>query len=181
MRLALAYSSLSPIILLLGIRGEGLLRLPDLLFFCGCMLGAMVGLVVIPWYIISRAKSDRVTKPLEVGSITLNKDHPMVYSVAVILPLWAANVDDWRNALAAFVAFLMIWALFTVSDLHHANLTLRILGYKIYTVDPPPKAGLLGGSSFLVLSKRTHGSTTKILHTKILDSALLIEDSSPKE
>ncbi len=169
----MAFSCLSPALLLLGIRGEGLDRLPDGLFFGACIAASVAGMAwpIIYLRIQENKKSDAT---LEVGSITPNPDHPFVYAIAVILPIWAGNTDDWRNALATFVAFLMVWLLFAISDLHHSNLILRLFGYQIYTVTPPEKAGSLGAAPYVVLSRDHLTSATEMIHVRTLDSKLVV-------
>ena len=114
---------------------NGLARVPDHWYFFGCIFVALIGLV-FPIVYLSRMEKKPSDTTLEVGEITANPEHPFVYAIAVILPIWAGNTDDWRNALATLVAFFIVWSLFATSDLHHSNLVLRLTGYQIYTVTP---------------------------------------------
>lgn len=176
----MAFSCLCPAILLLGIRGEGLKRLPDSWYLAACLVVALAGMAV-PLVILYRYRKGPSNITLEVGGITANPEHPFVYAIAVILPIWAGNTDDWRNALATLTAFFIVWILFAISNLHHSNLVLRLFGYQIYTITPPAIASAQGAIPYIVLSREHLTAATTHIDARILDSNLVIHIPSSQQ
>jgi hypothetical protein len=72
-----------------------------------------------------------------VGASEDHRDHLIVYLVAMLTPLYQAELKTTRDALANVASLLIIVFLFVHLRLHYMNLLFAFRGYRVYTVSPP--------------------------------------------
>lgn len=172
----MALSTISPAIILLGIKGIG----PDVAFCseiqfrCFCIATGLVSGFLLPWIAIHLWCPNAVQKTLENVTVTEGGDHMIVYSVAVVLPLWAGETGNDAELLATGCAFLLVWFLIASSNLHHANLYLRLRGYRFFAACPSEQHTAAFADSFLILARRNIGGHANILFCSVLDGKLLV-------
>lgn len=143
-RLLMVLSSVSPLFILWAIRGNSLI--PDLYFigFCAVM-------VLLPnaflWLRIRRAKKQRDTREITVGSADDHRDHILVYLFAMLLPFYSQDLGNTRDLAATLAALAFIVFLFWHLNLHYMNLLFAALGYRVFTVYPPVDGNPLTGKT----------------------------------
>ncbi len=147
-RLSMVLSSISPLFILWGIRGNTLM--PDKYFVTFCIL-----MVVIPYIFLGiriwmvRKREDK--RELVVGSVEDNRSHLLVYLFAMLLPLYTAEIGTWREFIAIMVALVFIVFLFWHLNLHYMNILFAIFNYHIYTIYPPEDNNPLSGKENYIL------------------------------
>lgn len=172
----MALSTISPALALLGIKGIGeeVTFCSEAAFRVACVVaGAVLG-VLLPWLLLTWLGTNGIQKTLENMTVTEGGDHMIVYSVAVILPLWAGDTGSNAELLATGCAFALVWLLIASSNLHHANLYLRLRGYRFFTADPPEGHSRSLSDSFLILSHSDITGRGMKLFCSVLDGKLLV-------
>lgn len=151
-RLLMVLSSMAPLFVLWAIRGVKVM--PEKYFILIC--GLLVFIPNIFLYIRLRsAKKHGDTKTVTIGTADDHRDHLLVYLFAMLIPLYDANLGGCRDFAATVVAFIFIVFLFWHLNLHYMNLLFAIFGYRVFTVQPPPKDDEISGKdNFIILTKR---------------------------
>jgi hypothetical protein len=155
-RLLLVWSSLSPVFLLWAIRGVN--QIPDIIWAPACLtIFALPNLIL--WAFFSRAKRNKNEQTITIKSSKDQREHLLTYLFAMLIPLFDANLDGYRDLTAVFAAFLFILFLFWHMRLHYMNLFFAMFGYRIFTVEAlsgtkPDSGGTARLVTFAVLSKR---------------------------
>jgi hypothetical protein len=156
-RLMMVLASVSPVFILWGLRGSKLL--PDWLWIMAC-LALVIGPNLFLFWRIKTAKRLRETAELVVGEARDNREHLLVYLFAMLLPLYAIDLNDLRQFAAAFAALIFIVFLFWHLDLHYMNLLFAVFGYRVFTISSPDDGNPHSGRERQVLiTKRTCLST----------------------
>lgn len=150
-RLLMVLSSISPLFILLAIRGIKLI--PDIYFLPFCAL-----MVIVPnlflWLRIRTARKLRETKEIVVGAAEDHRDHLLVYLFSMLLPFYATDLGVWRDLAATVAALGFIVFLFWHLNLHYMNLLFAIFGYRVFTINPLVDGNPLSGKISLVLITR---------------------------
>src|SRR5579885_2863579 len=106
-RLLMVLSSISPLFILWGIRGNSLI--PDRYFLTFCAL-----MVVLPniflWMRVKTARKLQEKREIVVGAAEDHRDHLLVYLFAMLLPLYAIDFRAWRDVfgLIGFYCFSVL-------------------------------------------------------------------------
>ncbi|GIW56949.1 MAG: hypothetical protein KatS3mg082_3353 [Nitrospiraceae bacterium] len=150
-RLLMVLSSISPLFILWGIRGNNLI--PD-----GWFIGFCALMVILPnlflWWRICTAKRQKDKREISVGAADDHRDHLLVYLFAMLLPFYSTNIGTWRDLGATLAALAFIVFLFWHLNLHYMNLVFAALGYRVFTLYPPDDGNPLTGKMPLVLITR---------------------------
>lgn len=171
-RLLMVLSSISPLFILWGIRGNDLV--PDSIFLsvCACM-------VLLPnlflWLRIQTVKSLNEKRELLIGSAEDHREHLLVYLFAMLLPFYGADLASFRDLMAVLAALGFIVFLFWHLNLHYMNLLFAIFGYRVFTVNPPQDGNLLTGkTSWIVITRRISlESVEKIFAYRLSDTVYM--------
>ena len=147
-RLLMVLSSISPLFILWAIRGNSLI--PDYWFIGFCLLmisipNAMLGLRIYT------AKKNNDKREITVGSADDHREHLLVYLFAMLLPFYSENLNNWRYFSSSIAALAFIVFLFWHLNLHYMNLLFAILGYRVFTIQPPNDGNPLTSKTSLVL------------------------------
>lgn len=153
-RLLMVLSSISPLFILWGIRGNPLI--PDRYFlpFCAVM-------VVIPnLFLLIRIQTAiklNEKRELVIGTAEDHREHLLVYLFTMLLPFYAAEMSTWRDFSAVILALSFIVFLFWHLNLHYMNLFLAARDYRVFTINPAADNNLLSGkSSFVLITRRKY-------------------------
>lgn len=150
-RLLMVMSSISPLFILLAIRGSSLV--PD-----AWLIGICVFLVVVPngflWLRVRTAVKHMDRRELHVGSSDDHRDHILVYLFAMLLPFYSEDLETWRNLWSSVAALGFIVFLFWHLNLHYMNLVFALFGYRVFTVYAPDDGNPLTGRTGCVLITR---------------------------
>ena len=133
-RLIMVLSSMSPLFLLWGIRGNDLISDKYFLPFCGIMVifpYSFLGLRI--WF----SKKQEDCRELIVGKAEDHRNHVLVYLFAMLLPFYASDTETWREFAALLTALVFIIFLFWHLNLHYMNLIFALLDYHVFTIQPP--------------------------------------------
>lgn len=156
-RLLMVLSSISPLFILWGIRGNKLVPDPYFLAFCAFM-------VVVPnvflWFRIITAQRLQEKRQLVVGKAEDHRDHLLVYLFAMLLPFYTTEFGNWRDLTAVLVALGFIVFLFWHLNLHYMNVVFAAFGYRVFTLYSPEDDNPLSGKTSQVLITRRVGLST---------------------
>ncbi|MHA1228800.1 MAG: hypothetical protein ACTSPV_18910 [Candidatus Hodarchaeales archaeon] len=171
-RLLMVLSSLSPLFILWGIRGNPLIS--DKYFITFCVL-----MVIVPYTVlglrIRTAKKQNDKRELVMGRVEDNRNHLLVYLFAMLLPLYATEIGTWREFSAVIVALGFIVFIFWHLNLHYINIVFAILNYHIYTVYSPEEGYPTGSrENFILITPRTSLSKhASIVATRISNTVYI--------
>ncbi|MGH7307231.1 MAG: hypothetical protein ACREK6_00895 [Candidatus Rokuibacteriota bacterium] len=150
-RLLMVLSSMSPLFLLWAIRGNSFVPDRYLLTVCAVMLvlpNLFLGLR------IRAAIGANDKREIAIGTAEDHRDHLLVYLFSMLLPFYAAELRNERDVAAVLVALAFIVFLFWHLNLHYMNVLFAAMGYRVFSVSPPPGNNLLSGRSGLVVIAR---------------------------
>lgn len=131
-RLMMVIGSLSPFFLLSAIKGSDIID--DLTLIGICSL-----LIIIPnsllYLRITSARKANDIRTFTVKKLSDNREHLLVYLFAVLVPLYQASLDTWRDIGLIIVVLGFVVFLFMHLNLHYMNFVFALKGYKIYTLE----------------------------------------------
>lgn len=134
LRLIFVWGSFAPLFVLWAIRGIN----PSVGIPANWFLGAMAILALLPNLLLMirwrLAESKKISATAVVVSATDNREHLIVYLIALMLPLYDANLSSAREVVAVLAAFLIIMLMFWRSNLHYLNLFFALFGYRVFTL-----------------------------------------------
>ena len=154
LRLLMVLSSISPLFILLAIRGNSLV--PDYYFEITCIL-----LVAIPnfflWLRIRIARRNEGIHQRMIGRSDNHSYHVLIYLLAILLPFYRQELDLWRELGAITAALILIALLFWIFNLHYMNLAFALFGYRVFIVHPPENAGpYTENISWMLITRRSN-------------------------
>ena len=117
-------SSLSPLFVLLAIRGNAVLS--DIWFVTGCTLMTLLPNGFL-WLRIARARSDKDERSLVAGASEDHRGHVLVYLFAILLPFYQQELESVRDLVAMGLALIFIVYLFWYLNLHYMNIFFRTI------------------------------------------------------
>jgi hypothetical protein len=150
-RLLMVLSSISPLFILWGIRGNSLIADRYLVGFCLLMVVLPNAFLLLR---IRTARNLREKREITVGLAEDHRDHLLVYLFAMLLPVYAFELSTWRDLAAAVAALAFIVFLFWHLNLHYMNLMFAARGYRVFTVSPPADENPFTGRASQVLITR---------------------------
>jgi len=141
-RLMMVLSSISPLFMLWAIRGTSLID--DYYFALICALMIVVPNAILYWR-IKYAIKDKKPREIIVGSAEDQRSHLLVYLFAMLLPLYAVDLNTWRDMATTLAALAFIVFLFWHLNLHYMNLLFAFRGYRVFSIttnrDGSPASG----------------------------------------
>ena len=151
-RLLMVLSSLSPLFILLAVRGNSLF--PDIYFIGVCVLMAIIPTIFL-YGRIHMAQREKDKRELIVGASEDHRSHVLVYLFATLLPFYREELATCRDLAAMFLALAFIVFLFLYLNLHYMNLFFVIFGYRVFTVSSPQDENLYTGREpFILITRR---------------------------
>ncbi len=147
-RLMMVLSSISPLFILWAIRGNGLIPEYVLLGFCTFMV---VAPSVYLWRRILTAKRLKQLRSIAVEKGEDHRNHLLVYLFAMLLPLYAVDLETWRDLSTAMAALSFIVFLFWHLNLHYMNILFAVFGFHVFTIYPQKNDNPLSGKMSVVL------------------------------
>ncbi len=172
-RWLLAFSSLSPVLMILAVRGTTSPDIDAAWFSLWLSEFALLGLLLAP-AVVGRAARTSYNYTADTTLCSEVKDHTVVYALAVTLALSAMGLDSLQNVAATALTFTFVLWLFAASQLHYANPVLMLMGWHLYKLAEPISSGK-SGVAYMVLSKHRKSELPDTLHTKIIDDYLLVD------
>jgi hypothetical protein len=175
-RALMALSTISPALILVGLKQQTCWHgIFDYTVFWSQLFWGGVAAQLFPIILFWSARRNRVEKALTSSDLEKQEDNVFVYMLAIVLPLWDANVSTFGEKASAVLASSIGWFLVAACKLHHCNLLLRILGYNFYRFTPHTTASQHGASSALYISKKPiHHLTGDLTAVRVDDSLNLI-------
>lgn len=138
LRFIMILSSISPLFVLLAIRGSS--YFPDCYFEIICAV-----LVIVPncflWWRIRSAKINEGKNRRLIGKTDNDSYQIFIYLIAILLPFYRHDIATERELAAIIAALALIIVLFWRFNLHYLNLYFLIRGYRVFTVHPAEGAG----------------------------------------
>jgi hypothetical protein len=171
-RMLMVMSSVSPLFILWGIRGNSLIPDQYLIIFCALM-------VVVPnaflYLRIRTAKRNNDRREIVVGSADDHRDHILVYLFAMLLPFYSVDLGTLRDLIATLAALSFIIFLFWHLNLHYMNIVFAAFGYRVFTVHPPSDGNPLNGKArYALITRRINLSPgEKIITFRLSDTVYL--------
>lgn len=150
-RFLIVLSSMSPVIILWGIRGSCLVS--PLLWRLCCLLLATVPVLVL-WLRIRRARADHDGAHIRVAETQDHDADILVYLFTCLLPLLSFDLDSPEKLCTAIAALAFVSVLFWRMNLHYMNVFLVLRGYHVFTVRPVDDGNPYSGRRLQVLITR---------------------------
>jgi hypothetical protein len=151
-RFIMVIASLAPAFIVVAFRGFALL--------CDWYLwGSVAILVIVPHLIlrmrINTAKKNDDKKEIVVGKKEDQKDRILVYILTVMLPLFAFDLESWREGATFLFTIAFIVFLFYHANIYYMNIYYALCGYNIYTIYPKNNSNPMSGKqTYILLTKR---------------------------
>ena len=173
-RLLMVLSSVSPIFILLAIRGSDFIHGYYFEICCILLVGIANGALAIR---IKKSKQKEGPKSRQVGKAENHSYHVIMYLLAVLLPFYRQDLDMLRELLTIIAALAIVVLLFWRFNLHYMNLYFAIRGYHAFTVYPPENLGSYDSKDIWVLiTRRTNLLAENIKVYRISDTVYLEDD-----
>ena len=151
-RLFMVLASISPLFVIWAIRGSSLVA--DRYFVAACLLMVLVPNVVVLIRIrTARKLQEKVS--FTVARAEDSRDHLLVYLFAMLLPLYAADLDTWRALFSGIVAIIFLVLVFYQLSLHYMNVATTALAYQVFTVYTAA-TGRQSARRVILISKRAY-------------------------
>jgi hypothetical protein len=173
-RLLMVLASIAPLFILWGIRApEGEWR-EWVYVTCFAAVVAPNALVL---FRVRKARSSVDRQEINVGDAHDERDHVLVYLFSMLSPFFAADLKQPREMLAACFAVFLIVLIFWHLDMHHMNIFLVLLGYRVFSVHNPKGASAASGKGHKVVitKRRCLESGDTLMCWRISDSVFLEE------
>ena len=174
-RLFMVLSSLSPLFILLAIRGNCFI--PDNYFIATCALMVIVPNVFLVLRLCTaRKNSDK--RSLAVGGSDDNRGHVLTYLFATLLPFYREELATFRDMAAMVVALSFIVFLFWHLNLYYMNVLFAFFGYRVFTVFPPEDENpYTGKESIILITRRRSLSSGEHITAYRLSDIVYVETS----
>ena len=153
-------SSLAPLFLLMGVRGNHLF--PDLYFVTTCLALAVLPSLFLFWRIRLVRRIDD-TRVLTTGKPGAGKPGPgspgagspgagspdtaltqarlvpvaLAYLFVIMLPFYGEKIETYQDLVAMIVMIGIVVFFFWRMNLHYLNLCFEVLGYRVFVVQSP--------------------------------------------
>ncbi|MGN6214863.1 hypothetical protein [Parafilimonas sp.] len=140
-------SSMTPLFLLVGIRGIQIKDGDNLLISPKHTWTTIACLIVIPYLVIkfriyfSKKASD--IYPLNVQEATLNKEYLFTYLFTVLLPLYSVSISSLNEFYAVICAIAFVIFVLWNMNMHFINIFFAFGGYRVFTLPNQNGAVLL--------------------------------------
>ncbi len=133
MKFMMLISSMSPLFLLVAIRGM------DKVFSEKVLWIITVFLIIVPYLVIRfrilRSKKSNDTFILDVTAAKNNKEYLFTFLFTVLLPLYSVSIEEPRDCYAVLAAILLVIFILWNLNLHFINIVFAIRGYRVYTIE----------------------------------------------
>jgi hypothetical protein len=173
-RLLMVLSSVWPLFILVAIRGIPFIR--DSYVISACLVLLLLPTAALAFRIFT-ARRNRERRYLTIGKAEDHRDHLLVYLFAMLLPLYAVDFSNLRNAVAAGAALAFIVFLFWHLNLHYMNLLFAVCGYRVFTVFSPEDGNpLTSRDAFVLITKRASIPADAQIDALRLSDTVYLED-----
>lgn len=173
-RLLLVIASMSPLFILLAIKGLEPFFDHFLTFIFFLLL------VIIPnlyfWYRIKQAKHNNDRKNISIHEYTDNKEHIVSYTFALLIPMYQSSIATQNDLYAALCALIFILFIFWHLDLYYMNFIMALFGYKIISIKGNPATSLYAVEHVLI-TKRSNLNNLQNFSPLRLTDFLLFDDN----
>ena len=158
MRLILVWSSLSPVFLLWAIRGID--KIDDQYWIPACLMMFAIPTIILVFIKHHQTRIDN-SQTIKIIRVREEREHLLTYLFAMLIPLFDANLEGWRDLMAVAAAFIFVLLLFWHMRLHYMNLYFALMGFRIFTVEVELSTTLdcrerKTITTYAVLSKRSY-------------------------
>lgn len=145
-KLMMLLSSMSPLFLLIGIRGIQIKEGEKLLISPIATWIIVAGLILVPFLVIKlRIWSSRKSNDvfiINASNSTMNKEYLFTYLFTVLLPLYSVSITS-KNELyavgcAVFFVLFVLWNM----NMHFVNIFFAFSDYRVFTL-PMQNGGVL--------------------------------------
>lgn len=141
LRVFLVLGSLSPVFLILAIRGSSLINQKWLTFTAIIMILSPVLAFLWRYSKVYKAQPGGNLKSMVVRRLTDRREHLLSYLFPLLLSFWAVDFQTYREFLAFAVVLLFTAIAFWHLQLIYVNLWFALLGYRSVQVEPKSAGG----------------------------------------
>lgn len=99
-----------------------------------------------------------------INEISEDKEAGLNFFLTLVLPLLIGDLNEWQNAVAFAMIFVIIFALLMKTDLFYANPVLTLLGYHVYKLTFNDNAKIDGQCIVVATEKITAKDTIEHKH-----------------
>lgn len=172
-QLLLVLSSVSPIVLLWAIRGTSLTS--DCVFISACLVIFFI-LNIAHFLFLFAARKHETIRIVRVKALIDRRPDIITYLFALVLPLYATNLDSWRNLALSLAVILIIVLLFWRTNLHYLNFWVLVFGLTCFEVRSEEAAtNGQGLASYILISRRSWIPSEEQVRSLVLSDTVFLE------
>jgi len=147
-RLMMVLSSISPLFILWAVRGTPLISDYYFILICALMIVAPNGFL---YWRIQTAIRNRDLRAIVVGSAEDQRSHLLIYLFAMLLPLYAVQLEQWRELATTLAALIFIIFLFWHLNMHYMNIFFALWKYRVFNITTNSSSSSVSGKATNVL------------------------------
>lgn len=147
-RFFMVLSSLSPLFVLLAIRGNNVIS--EIWFVSGCLILAILPTLFLFLRIKTAIKvSDKWE--IVVGSWENSKDYFFIYLFVIVSPFYLGDLDTVRDLVVISFWLGLVVLCFLKSNLHCINIIFIFFNYQVFIVHSPENQNSFSGKEPLIV------------------------------
>ena len=147
LRFILVLASMSPLFILLAIRGIGII--PFEYYFPGFMFLAIAPNAYMAFR-LWQAKKLNDRKIVQIDGYSDRREQLLTFVFAMLMPLFQSGVTTEADLYAALCAFLFVIYIFGNMELYYVNFWIAVCGYRIVEI----QASGPGSTSHILITSR---------------------------
>jgi hypothetical protein len=168
-RFILVLACMSPLFILLAIRGMG--SIPFVFYFPACLFFAIAPNLYL-LYRIYIAKKNNDRKNITIHAHSDNKDQLLTYIFAMLIPLYQASFSSINDLYAALCALIFVIYIFYHMELYYMNFWFALFDYRVLTIEADPSTSIFSTKHVLITKKKTIIKDSTITPLRITDFLL---------
>jgi hypothetical protein len=169
MKLILVLACMSPLFILMAIKGVGII--PWEIYF-----PTFLGLAIVPnavlviRILIAAKQNDR--KQIQVSDYTDNREHLLTYIFAMLIPLFQTSAATEPDLYALLCAFIFVVYIFLHMELYYMNFFFAFFKYRVLSIKPDPASGFFSVSHVLITRRTVFTPNQTITPLRLTDFLL---------
>lgn len=171
-KLMMLLSSMSPLFLLVAIRGIQI-KEKEVLLISPHQTWLIVALLITAPYLVIKmriyaSKKAGDVHPIIVRQNTLNREYLFTYLFTVLLPLYSVSISSLNELYAVTCAIFFVLFVLWNMNMHFINILFAFSGYRVFTL--PNQQGAI-----LLSTRQNINSETELINAHRISNSIFIE------
>ena len=140
------------------------------------ILFVIISLYIFVWFLIFFIVKKQTYHNYVVMQTEYKADRFLVYLIPYIFPFANFNINAWQDCLAMILLLIMLFGIFSNSNILYVNPTLLFFGYKFYDVRiHDPSEGGNKESEIVLISRRNNIKVADKIKIKEIDDNVFLD------